>query len=67
MDAARLEARVTELEIKVAFQEQLLADLDEVVRALRAELEQLRTDHGALVEQLDVHRGALVDEKPPHW
>jgi uncharacterized coiled-coil protein SlyX len=62
-----LEGRVTELEIKVAFQERLLADLDEVVRALRTEIEALRTEHGALVDQLEAHRGPIVDEKPPHW
>ncbi len=66
-DEARLEARVVELEIKVAFQERLLAELDEVLREVRRELEQVRTDHATLVDQLEVHRGTIVDERPPHW
>jgi uncharacterized coiled-coil protein SlyX len=64
---AELEARVMELEIRVSFQDQLLHDLDEVVRALRSDLERVRQEHLSLVDSLDAHRGPAVDEKPPHY
>jgi uncharacterized coiled-coil protein SlyX len=62
-----LTGRVVELEIRVAFQDELLRDLDDVVRALRAELEQMRHEHSALVDSLEAHSAATLDEKPPHY
>lgn len=64
---AELEARVVELEVKVSFQESLLAELDDALQALRRELDALRTEQSRLLDQLDVQRGVVVDEKPPHW
>lgn len=66
-DRDALADRVVELEVKVAFQEQLLGDLDEALRALRDELDAVRTEQRRLLDQLDVQRGVVVDEKPPHW
>ena len=61
-----MEDRMTELEVKVAFQERLLAELDEVIRQLRDEVEQLGTDVGQLRQQ-----GSMApedpDQKPPHY
>jgi uncharacterized coiled-coil protein SlyX len=61
------EDRIVDLEIKVAFQEKLIADLDGVVRALRAEVDALREDVAQLHAALAPHAGETVDEKPPHW
>ena len=49
-----MEDRLIELEVRVAFQERLIADLDEVVRALRAQVERLEADLAQLVEHLHV-------------
>ena len=59
--------RLMDLEVKVAFQERLLAELDEVIQQLRGELEALQGDVRALTEALEAHRGQVVDEKPPHY
>jgi uncharacterized coiled-coil protein SlyX len=50
-----VEDRLIELEVRVAFQERLIADLDEVVRALREQVERLEADLTQLVEHL--HEG----------
>lgn len=59
--------RIMELEIKVAFQDKLLAELDEVVRQLRDQIDTLRDELSTLTESLQPQRGEIVDEKPPHW
>ena len=61
--------RIDELEIKAAFQEQLIADLnDELVKhgARLAELEQRMTQ---LIENIKNPQddGQHVDERPPHY
>ncbi len=61
------EDRLVELEVKLAFQDQMIGDLDEVVRRLRSEVDALRAELSALTESLQAHRGEIVDEKPPHW
>jgi uncharacterized coiled-coil protein SlyX len=74
--SAALEDRVVELEVRVAFQEKLLGDLDDVLRALRDELDALRAAHLDLLERLDPSRADggtespafdVLAEKPPHW
>lgn len=64
---ARLIERVTDLEIKAAFQEKLLTDLDEVLCALRDEVEGLRRDVVAIAAQLEAGEEELTDEPPPHY
>lgn len=59
--------RIEDLEVKVAFQEKGLADLDEVVRRLRDEVEALRTEVDALRAAVRPGAAETVDEKPPHW
>lgn len=60
--------RLEELEIKVAFQEDLLAKLDEVLTAMRDEIEELRRDVAALTEGLDrLTPEAPEDAPPPHY
>lgn len=56
-----------DLEIKVAFQEKLIAELDEVVRGLRDQVDALRDELGQMQEHLRVQSAVTVDEKPPHY
>ena len=54
------------LEVKVAFQENLLGELDEVIQLLRRQIELLQRE----VEELKESREELGDEpyeKPPHY
>ncbi|MEQ1502673.1 MAG: SlyX family protein [Myxococcota bacterium] len=66
--------RLVDVEIKLAFQEKLLAELDDTIRSLRDEVEALRGEVAQLAEQARSGRdgdpagpGGLVDEKPPHY
>ena len=61
------EERVTELEIKLAFHERWVAELDEVVRALRDQLDALQAEVDGLREVVRPADGPVVDEKPPHY
>jgi uncharacterized coiled-coil protein SlyX len=54
--------RITELEIRVAYQEKLIATLDEVVRAFTARVERLERR-----EKAEVEPPPSVDEPPPHY
>ena len=67
---SEIDRRIEEVEIKVSFQEDLLAKLDEVLTAMRGEIEELRQDVLALTEA--INRGppeahAPEDEVPPHY
>ncbi|MEN0066019.1 MAG: SlyX family protein [Myxococcota bacterium] len=59
--------RLTDLEVKVAFQEDLLAKLDEVLRTVRDEVEGLRRDMDALREAVERQAPDATDEPPPHY
>ena len=68
-DVARMRERINELEIKAAFQEQTISDLnDELVRhgGRISELEQKMT---RLIENFKTARdqSAEVDQRPPHY
>jgi SlyX protein len=56
-DTARLEQRITELEVKVAFQERTIDDLDAVLRHFTARVE-------ALERELSRVRGELEAPSP---
>lgn len=62
-----MDDRLTNLEIKITYQERLLETLNEVLVAQRAEIDALQRRVKALEEQL---HGALEDAeqtKPPHY
>jgi uncharacterized coiled-coil protein SlyX len=59
--------RITTLEVKVAFQEKLLSDLDDVIRAMRDDLDTLRKELQVVAGRLPPPEEPVVDEKPPHY
>jgi uncharacterized coiled-coil protein SlyX len=59
--------RMITLEVKVAFQDKLLADLDEVIRGMRDELDTLRRELQVVAGRLPPPEEPVVDEKPPHY
>jgi uncharacterized coiled-coil protein SlyX len=58
---------VVDLEIKIAFQEKWIAELDEVVRTLRDEVDALRAEVRSLTEQVTAAGAPTPHEKPPHY
>lgn len=66
----RLQARIDDLEIRHAFQEDLLRQLDEVTQALHDRLDALGREVEALRAQVGQPSGPanrLEDERPPHY
>jgi uncharacterized coiled-coil protein SlyX len=59
--------RITTLEVKMAFQEKLLSDLDEVIRGMRDEIDTLRRELQVVAGRLPPPEEPVVDEKPPHY
>ena len=65
--------RITDLEVRIAFLEKSLGELDEVVREVADQLQSTRSALHELREQ--VNRGddgqarphSLVEERPPHY
>ncbi|MBL8616232.1 MAG: SlyX family protein [Deltaproteobacteria bacterium] len=71
---AQLEARVTALEEQLAWLQHTVSALDEVVRALGADNQRLRSELGELSDQIAAAgelatQGVptLLDERPPHY
>jgi uncharacterized coiled-coil protein SlyX len=62
-----MERRVEDLEVKVAFQEKHIADLDEVIRQLRDEVDDLRARLHGLHEEVRLLTPGAEDAKPPHY
>lgn len=62
-----MDERIIELEIRIAHQDQVIAALDDVLRAFTARVEQLERQ----VQALRGAAGALplgpADEPPPHY
>jgi len=61
--------RITELEIKVAYQEDLLDKLNQVIVELRQQLDGLENDIKHLRQQtlVGVEPTGAADEPPPHY
>lgn len=62
-----MESRVEALEVKVAFQEHLLAELDEVLRAQRDELDAVRRELREVRAQVSQLSPDPEDAPPPHY
>ncbi len=66
-----MDSRITELEIKVSFSEDLLDELNRTVYRQRQEIDALRRELRALrqlvEESLPAERRSLREEIPPHY
>jgi SlyX protein len=64
-----MEDRIIELEVRLAYQDKLLSDLDEVVQALAKRLEAQERELQQLKEALAEAPNPIgpVDETPPHY
>ena len=66
-----MEKRLTEIEIKLGFAEDLLDELNRTVFRQQQQMEQLQQEIRALRRQLEVSMPAeprsLADEVPPHY
>jgi SlyX protein len=64
-----VEDRIVELEIKIAFQDKALRELDEVVTQYAKRLDELAREVEALRAKVDDggDPGEIVDERPPHY
>ena len=64
-----MEQRITELESRVAFQDQTIRNLDEVVRLFTARVERLERRLSDLADELRSGREGVGphDEPPPHY
>lgn len=62
-----MDERLEALEVKVAFQEHTIAQLDEVVRELADRLERVQRQLTELREEHSSNLPAPIDEKPPHY
>ncbi|MBM5571666.1 MULTISPECIES: SlyX family protein [Deefgea] len=65
-----MESRITELEIRLALQDDLLDDLNQIIARQQQQIDQLRQDIRYLQERSAVpEQGArsLLDEIPPHY
>lgn len=64
-----MEERLTELEVRVAYQDRLIADLDEVVRSFTARVEELERELRGLRETVTHGPDEIgaANERPPHY
>lgn len=61
------DARIMDLEVKLAFQEHTIAELDDVLRALVDRVEALERELEAVREEHRNAQAPFVNEKPPHY
>lgn len=64
-----MEDRIVELEIRVAFQDKALRELDEVVTKYASRIDELARELASLRQRVDdgAEGGDVVDEPPPHY
>lgn len=62
-----LEERIVNLEVRAAFQDRLLAELDEVLREFSSRFEKLEALVRELKESADAPSEAPGNDPPPHY
>ncbi len=62
-----LEERVTDLEIRLTYQQKVIATLDEVVREFAARVEQLEKQVASLGRGTADEPAPPTHERPPHY
>lgn len=62
-----LEKRIVDLEVRAAFQEKLIAQLDEVLREFADRVERLEAQLVELKQSVDAPEVGPADERPPHY
>lgn len=63
------DSRLTEIEIRIEYQDRLIETLNQVILDLRAELGDVRRDFDKLCHQVQDNQLPLgpANEKPPHY
>lgn len=64
-----MEDRIIELEVRVAYQDKIIADLDEVLRAFTSKVEALQRELVELKQKIEDDQPELgpADDAPPHY
>ncbi|MCH9683477.1 MAG: SlyX family protein [Deltaproteobacteria bacterium] len=64
-----MEDRIVELEVRVAYQDKIIADLDDVLRVFTARIEQLQREVAELKRTVKDGTPSIggANEKPPHY
>jgi SlyX protein len=62
-----MDERLVELEVRIAYQDKLIAELDEVVRTFASRVEVLERQLGELRDSMDTENIGPGDEPPPHY
>ena len=67
MSSPELENRICDLETRLAYQDKLMTDLDEVVRLFSLRVEKLERRIVDLQDSAGSQEIGPADEKPPHY
>jgi len=62
-----VEKRIVDLESRAAYQDKLIAELDEVIREFSARVERLEAMLKDLQESANAHPSGPADDPPPHY
>ena len=62
-----VEKRIVDLEFRTAYQDKLIADLDEVIREFSARVERLESMLNDLKDSENAHPSGPADDPPPHY
>jgi len=61
------EQRITDLEIKFSYQEELLTELNKIVTKQQLTIDFLTKEFKSLSDSIDADGSSSQDEKPPHY
>ncbi len=60
-------SQIIDLEVRVAYQERLIGQLDEVIRELATRMERVENELAELRDSTDAEPIGPQDERPPHY